>query len=100
MKAIETCKTNNRLPVTAADYIPSIPRDDPAVCNATRNDEHAVSMDKHGPVMPKTYDNHPHATASDEEVAEYVKCTGSYVVTCVKDGETKIPFTPKKKPTG
>src|ERR1700722_13050639 len=40
-----------------------------AICNATNDDEHAVSTDTAGPSSPNTYDTRPDATLEDWPVS-------------------------------
>jgi hypothetical protein len=50
-------------PASASEHSPAR-RDCTAMCNATSDDEHAVSTDTAGPVRPSSYATRPEATLS------------------------------------
>src|ERR1700761_7507803 len=51
-------------PASARSHSP-LRSDCTAICNATNDDEHAVSTDTAGPSSPNTYDTRPDATLED-----------------------------------
>src|SRR5208337_4087032 len=51
-------------PASARSHSP-VRSDCTAICNATNDDEHAVSTDTAGPSSPNTYDTRPDATLDD-----------------------------------
>ena len=67
---IDSKAASSPAPVTTAREQSSSLNAEAARCVATNEDEHAVSVVKHGPVSPSTYETRPESTESAPAVAE------------------------------
>jgi len=100
----ETPAVNKPAPMTTALGQSSSRNAEAARCAATSDEEHAVSVVKHGPVNPSAYERRPESTDSAPAVAECAETpSGETALAAAGEPEFELatlPPAPRKTPTG